>query len=108
MKTKTNITINKARAAAEAVTAVAVFVAVITIGAESWSPLKDLLKTTFTHHWLGKSALAIFVFIAVFFIRSRVPANTQSLERAVRVAIWLSILSVVLIIGYFIAHTVSS
>ncbi|OHA79977.1 MAG: hypothetical protein A2747_02025 [Candidatus Yonathbacteria bacterium RIFCSPHIGHO2_01_FULL_44_41] len=99
----TNLLI-RARAAAEGTAAVAVLITILTIGAELWSPLKDTLKTVFAHHWLGKSALAIFLFTVIFLIRRKTSASTQSLERAVLIAVWSSILSAIMMTAFFVVH----
>lgn len=41
------------------------FIAGITISAELFTPIKDWLKTTFSHHWLGKGALSLLLFSAI-------------------------------------------
>lgn len=45
----------------------AIFIVVITIAAELIPSLKDFLKITFYHHWIGKgvAALGIFAIIGV-------------------------------------------
>ena len=40
-----------------------VTVTVITVAGELYAPLKDWLKSVFAHHWLGKSAISVIVFI---------------------------------------------
>lgn len=39
------------------------FIAVITIWADLYAPLKDSLKNMFTHHWIGKSVLSAALFL---------------------------------------------
>ncbi len=39
------------------------FIAVLTIWADLYAPLKDWLKTMFTHHWIGKSVLSAALFL---------------------------------------------
>lgn len=39
-----------------------IFITALTIIAELHPPTKDWLQTTFTHHWIGKSVLALVVF----------------------------------------------
>jgi len=106
MEIRTDKSIVKAQAAAEGAAAVAVLIATLTIGAELWSPLKDFLKAIFTHHWIGKSALAVLLFAVVFFVRSssQASASMQSLERAVYAAIWAHALSSIAIISFFVVH----
>ena len=53
------------RSVAIAAMVTAVMLAVLIVSAEEIPALKDWLKATFYHHWLGKGALAIIVFIVV-------------------------------------------
>ncbi len=47
-------------------TAVAIiFITAITIAADLYSPLKNWLKDTFSHHWIGKGVLAAALWMAV-------------------------------------------
>ena len=39
-----------------------IFVVVVTVAADLYLPLKDLLKGIFSHHWVGKGILAVLVF----------------------------------------------
>lgn len=96
---------SKARAVAEGAIAVAILLAVLTIGGELYAPLKDTLKAVFTHHWLGKCALSIALFVLVYLIRFRTPTNSDQLYRAVRLAAWFSLFSALAITMYFTAHT---
>lgn len=41
------------------------FIAGITISAELFPPIKDWLKTAFSHHWLGKGVLSLLLFTTV-------------------------------------------
>ena len=34
-------------------------------------PIKEILKATFTHHWIGKAVITTLVFIAIGFIFSK-------------------------------------
>lgn len=49
----------------------------LTIGGELYSPLKNWLTMTFSHHWLGKSILSIVVFVAVVLIASVVSKSEE-------------------------------
>jgi hypothetical protein len=44
------------------------FVVGITIGADLYLPLKDSLKNTYGHHWVGKSILTFLVFVGTTLI----------------------------------------
>jgi len=51
-----------------AVTVTSWLLALMIITAEFYSPFKDLLKAVFTHHWIGKIAILIVVFLLVGFL----------------------------------------
>lgn len=106
MNTNLEKELQRARASAEAVVGVAVTVAVLTIGAELWSPLKDLLKAVFTHHWVGKSVLSILVFAGIFFLRFRVATDSAQLQRAVYAAVTSSFIAAFLITAFYIGHAI--
>ncbi|MDZ4226965.1 MAG: hypothetical protein U1D26_00635, partial [Patescibacteria group bacterium] len=53
------------RSVAIAAMVTSAMLAVLIVSAEEVPALKDWLKATFYHHWLGKGALAIAVFIVV-------------------------------------------
>lgn len=97
--------INRVRAAGEGVIAVAVLVAVLTVGGELWTPLKDALRGIFTHHWLGKSILALAAFVLIFLIRARVRTDAGKARMAVIYAAGACLLSSAVMLGYFVAHT---
>lgn len=42
--------------------------AILVIAAELYEPFKNLLKSTFSHHWIGKSAVITIAFLAFGFI----------------------------------------
>ena|SRR3989338_8820211 len=45
-----------------------ILLAVMVIAGELYIPLKDLLKSLFSHHWVGKLAIISAVFFAVSFL----------------------------------------
>lgn len=81
----------------------AVFIAAITVSAEFSVPLKDWLKTVFTHHWLGKSALSIVLFIAVTFFGYFLPLKTDAdtIRKRMLLLFWVSLISALIIIVFF-------
>lgn len=93
------------KAAAEAVAVVAVLVATLTIVGELWSPLKDTLKSIFTHHWLGKSFLTIAAFSLVYGFRKNKPARTDSASRALYLATIMSLAATFAMLLFFVLHT---
>lgn len=80
-----------------------IFIAVITLYAEFSPPLKDWLKTTFTHHWLGKSALSAILFIAVTFFGYFFPLKTgeETIRKRILLLFWVSLASALIIIVFF-------
>lgn len=89
----------------------AVFIAAITVSAEFSPSLKDWLKTVFSHHWLGKSALSIALFIAVTFFGYFLPlkTDTDTMRKRILLLFWVSLasaLTIIIFFGYeaFFAH----
>lgn len=80
------------------------FVAVVTIVGEEFPPLKNWLKNTFTHHWLGKSALSIAIFIFVTLWQERVCSGDKVVQ-AVWWALVAAVVSAVALTGFFILHS---
>lgn len=82
----------------------ALFIAGITIVAELTPPLKDWLKVTFSHHWVGKSILAAGLFIILSFILALLPlrADEQKLRRVVTTLAWITITAALVIMGFFV------
>ncbi len=83
-----------------------VFIAVITIAADLFIPLKDWLKAAFTHHWIGKSILSLSIFIVLFFIFYFIPSKstqtTEKLDKSLNNLYWSSIVSSLIIFVFFI------
>ncbi|MEK7568002.1 MAG: hypothetical protein AAB513_03735 [Patescibacteria group bacterium] len=105
MDTNNEKLLGKVRAVAEGVVWASILVAVLTIGGELYAPLKDSLKSIFTHHWLGKSALAIIIFVLVFLVRFSAKADMEKVRRALILATWCAVFSAVAMTTLFIAHT---
>ncbi|MBI2426289.1 MAG: hypothetical protein HYV34_00410 [Candidatus Kerfeldbacteria bacterium] len=104
MNTKTRWIIGALQAATVAV----VLVAVLTVLAELVPALKDWLKATFSHHWIGKGVLALVAFVLVFLIASALAKNvsTQKLARWMNVLSITTVVTSLVIIGFFIVETV--
>ncbi len=82
---------------------VSILVTLLTIVGEEWAPLKDWLKNTFSHHWLGKSYLSCALFIVTTIVMYPFTKNT-SVSRAVWQAFYAALLATIALIGYFILH----
>ncbi len=52
-----------------------IFLTLIIITADLYSPLKDFLKNTFYHHWIGKGILGIIVFLISSLIFNLIPSS---------------------------------
>ncbi|MEK7134533.1 MAG: hypothetical protein AAB805_02190 [Patescibacteria group bacterium] len=74
----------------------------LTIGADLVPLLKNWLKATFFHHWIGKGVLALVVFIISFLI-SLLFAPTEKREQIVfYLSAWIVALSTLAIVGFFL------
>ena len=93
------------RSVAIAAMVTSVMLAVLIVSAEEIPALKDWLKATFYHHWLGKGALAIAVFIVVT-IAARLQGKTDGskLPGIIFAEAVVAALSVGAIAGYFLLH----
>lgn len=81
---------------------VIVLLTIIIIYAELYAPLKDWLRITFGHHWVGKGVIAFISFLIIAlgfnsYFRKREP-NTFRWTIAITVAIILSALA---LFGFF-------
>ena len=80
-----------------------VSIAVLTIIAELNEGIKNLLKNTFYHHWIGKGVVAIVLFIIFAHI---IKINTKKdINSLINQLIILTILSGLAIIIFFTWHT---
>ena len=86
-----------------------VLVTALTIIAELKAPLKDWLKETFAHHWVGKGVLALIVFVLVLLIvrRSVTEVSESAVAKAIRVLVIISALAALVLVGFFIFEAVS-
>lgn len=87
-----------------AAAATAAALAVLIIAAEKYAPLKDWLKATFSHHWLGKGALAILFFIAVTIFVALLGPSKEKLARLIVIETVIIALSAIAICGFFLLH----
>ncbi len=100
----TNIKLRDVKAAAEATAAVAILIAVLTIVGEMWSPLKDTLKAVFTHHWLGKGALSIVMFVFVYKLRANIFARNESVIKSIYISIVAILVATAAMLIFFVLH----
>lgn len=86
------------------VIATSIGLAALIIAAEKYAPLKDWLKATFTHHWLGKGALAIVLFLAVTFLFVLIRPSVRKMTWLITIEAIVVALSGVAIGGFFLLH----
>lgn len=91
-------------ATALGVVMVSALVMLLTIVGEEWAPLKNWLKATFSHHWLGKSYLSVALFVLVVLIAYPFTSR-MSATRALWFSFAAAILSAGAMTAYFILHT---
>ncbi|MBI5913554.1 hypothetical protein HY839_03915 [Candidatus Azambacteria bacterium] len=83
------------------------FVTGITVTADLYLPLKDWLKLTFSHHWVGKGVLAAAVFIVATAVFSLLPVpadelKAKTLAQSTRKLVIVSLGGTLVIILFFI------
>ena len=92
------------RAVAIASIVTALMLALLIVAAEESPALKNWLKATFYHHWLGKGALALALFalvsVALSLRQSAMRLSSVIFFEAVAVCV-----SVGIIAGFFLLHT---
>lgn len=92
------------RAVAIATIATSLMLAVLIVVAEEVPVLKNWLKATFYHHWLGKGALAIGLFIVTSFVFGLAGKDKPSLSKIVLIESAAVIFSVCITAGFFLLH----
>lgn len=103
MNPRTNAT-KLLRSAAIAGILAIVFVTAITVIADTYTPLKDWLKATFFHHWLGKGDIALALFVAVTTILYVLPQKSTDPTRMLHALAYASILGTIVLIAFFVAE----
>lgn len=102
MKTELKIKIVNAFTVSAIITAI--FITAITIYADLNPALKDWLKNTFTHHWIGKGVLTAIIFIIfiplLLFIFPN--DNKEQLIKSLKILFWTTVLGTLAIFGFFI------
>ncbi|MDO8514827.1 MAG: hypothetical protein Q7S50_04780 [bacterium] len=90
------------RSVAIATIVTSLMLAVLIVSAEETPALKDWLKATFYHHWLGKGALALGLFtVASLTLRLKHAPRLSTIIFLETVAV---ILAVGVIAGFFLLH----
>ena len=92
------------RSVALATAVTSLMLAALIVAAEEVPALKDWLKATFYHHWLGKGALALGLFTVVS-LAFQFKRNTPRLSIIILVEAVVVTLSVGIIAGFFLLHT---
>jgi hypothetical protein len=89
-----------------AITAV-IFITLITVIADLYSPTKNWLKNIFTHHWVGKGILASSLFIVLTFLFSLTPfsVNENKLIKNLWLLFAISLLGTLVIFSFYIYET---
>lgn len=82
-----------------------IFIVAVTLAADLMPSLKDWLKNTFSHHWLGKGILSIAIFslfsiIAYFFLPSQ--KDIEKTKKLLSTLIWTSVGGSAVIFIFFI------
>lgn len=80
-------------------------VTVITIAGELYAPLKDWLKAVFTHHWLGKSAISVIVFILFSILgMATLSADEYKTRQSISVLFSVAVLCTLALVAFFVYH----
>lgn len=83
--------------------AAVIFITVITVAADLYLPLKNLLADVFYHHWIAKGVLSIIIFLIVGSSLWIMPAkaDNERVNIALKILIWLAIIGTLAIFGFF-------
>lgn len=84
-----------------AATVAITWISASTVIGEMYAPLKDALKESFTHHWIGKGVIAVVLFIVVFLLVYPVAKKHMDRTTALSALFWSSVLGTLAIIGYY-------
>ncbi len=92
------------RASSYGTMAAIVTVLTLTVLAELSQPVKDLLTQTFFHHWVGKSVLAVLVWLGVGTLTWAIFARTDVRQAAqtVRVLVSVAILGALVLVLFLV------
>ncbi|MBI3956530.1 MAG: hypothetical protein HY340_00885 [Candidatus Kerfeldbacteria bacterium] len=92
-----------AAASAWSAGAAVVLLVALTIIGDLYAPLKDWLKATFTHHWIGKGVLgAAFYVVGLWLLRSRMSGSDETLRRGLWFVFWMALLGTLALAAFFL------
>jgi len=81
-----------------------VFVALATIIADLYAPLKNWLAETFSHHWIGKGILSLAIFAGVSVLSTLILGEEKPDEEAtvVWVLFWTMLVATFAVMGFYV------
>lgn len=82
----------------------ALFIVVITIAGELYSPLKDLLREEHYHHWVGKgiwSSIAFVLASIVYFFGFKSIGEGRT-PKLLKILSWMLLLGTLILLAFFI------
>lgn len=81
-------------------------ITLLTVAADLYSPLKDLLKQLFSHHWIAKGVIAILVFLTVgffgWFFRAGTDGGSADVAQGLKTLFWTTAFSIFIVFGFFV------
>jgi len=83
-----------------------VFVAVITVWAELFAPLKDWLKNFSGHHWTSKSIFSVLLYAVATAVlyRARYTPNEDRLRKALVSLLISLVLGIIVLATFYTGH----
>ncbi len=85
-----------------------IFVTAITVAADLVPSLKDWLRITFSHHWLGKSILTSGIFVLIYFLVyafAEDPDEQKSIAPYIKLISFFAVLGTLAIFLFFVYET---
>lgn len=79
------------------------FIVAATVLAEVVSVFKNLLATTFGHHWVAKSDIAVILFVVVLFLLSR-SEGSEDVSGLIKGVLASALTGAVIIFAFYLAH----
>jgi len=78
------------------------FITAATIGGELYTPFKNWLADTFSHHWVGKGILSTVIFFVVGTPLAFLLRRQGGAAAFLVIATWVAILGALSIIGFYV------